>query len=169
MSISSPHLSLGPGLLPSHPLYAEHSLVHGAGFLAQHTHRRHLPTQCPRLSPAPLPVVFPLYPDASLSSLPLLGAWILPGAIFPSSPLSCEHPGIRKNVIPVFHVVLGSWQALGGWCGPGKTLVFQKKFCFSTSHPWGHLSKDQIQTGWTRGSLQSRGPYVSGAFLYQLI
>ena len=134
-----------------------------------HTHRRHLPTQCPRLSPAPLPIVFPLCSDASLSSLPLLWPLILLAAIFPSSPLGCEHPGIRKNVIPVFHVVLGSWQALRGWCGPGKTLVFQKKFCFSTSHPWGHLSKYQIQTGWTRGSLQSKSSCVSGAFLYQFV
>lgn len=138
----------------------------GAGSLAQH--RRHLPTQCPRLSPEPLPVIFPSYPDASLSSLPLLWPLILPDAIFPSSPLGCEHPGIRKNVIPVFHVVLGLWQAFRGWGGPGKTLVFQK-FCFSTSHRREHLSKYHIQTGWTRGSLQSRSPCVSGAFLYQLL
>ena len=95
----------------------------GAGSLAQH--RRHLPTQCPRLSPEPLPVIFPSYPDASLSSLPLLWPLILPDAIFPSSPLGCEHPGIRKNVIPVFHVVLGSWQAFRGWGGPGKTWSFR--------------------------------------------
>lgn len=102
-------------------------------------------------------MVFPLYPDASLSSLPLLWPLIVPGAIFPSSPLGCEHPGIGKNVIPVFHVVFGSWQALSGWCGPGKTRLSEEVlFLYQLSTRAPHQVPDP---DWMdQGLLAEQGP-----------
>lgn len=40
------------------------------------------------------------------------------GAIFPSSPLGCEHPGIRGHVVLCSPTAPGSWWALGGCLGP---------------------------------------------------
>ncbi|KAI4588112.1 hypothetical protein MJG53_002520 [Ovis ammon polii x Ovis aries] len=69
----------------------------------------------------------------------------------------CEHPGIGKNVIPVFHVVFGSWQALSGWCGPGKTRLSEEVlFLYQLSTRAPHQVPDP---DWMdQGLLAEQGP-----------
>lgn len=94
------------------------------------------------LSPVPYLVVLPLYPDASLSLFcPTLGPRFF-GAIFPSSPLGYEHPGIRDHVVSVFLMVPGSQWALGGyaWLVGLKTRCQEGALLFHRS-PTGTLDQ----------------------------
>lgn len=80
-------------------------------------HREDTSPSC-HLSPGPFLVVLPLYQDVSLSLFcPTLEPGFF-GAIFPSSLLSCEHPGIRQHVVSVFIMVPGSQWSLGGYVWP---------------------------------------------------
>lgn len=123
----------------------------GAGSLAQQIYKSHLPTLPPwQWSPAPFPGLFPSHLFVSLTSLSLSWAWHLSGAIFPSSPLGCEHPGTRDHVTSVSLMAPGQ----GSPSGHGAHQEWQ--LCFSTGHPWGLLTKDQIPSGWSRGPTQRK-------------
>lgn len=65
------------------------------------------------------------------------------GAIFPSSPRGCEHPGIREHDP-------GIW-VMGGLRGCGWTMGLRarqgEQLCCSAGHPYEPLTQDQTQTG----------------------